>query len=260
MSAIEPKLTLVGAGPGDPELISLKGVRALGAADVILYDALVDARLLDHSRPDCIRIYVGKRASEHYFRQEDINRMIVAYAFNHGHVVRLKGGDPFVFGRGQEEKDYAEVFNIPVEIIPGISSATAVPAAQSIPLTMRGVNDGFWVMTATKSYGELSSDIELAAQSNATAVILMGIGKLPRIAEIYKIKGKGDLPVAVIQSGTTSDEKYVVGTMADIAAKAEAAGIGSPGIIIAGKVVAAHADFSSAVHLETLQSIIGNHG
>jgi uroporphyrin-III C-methyltransferase len=258
--SITPRLTLVGAGPGDPELISLKGARLLGEADVVLYDALIDERLLDHTADDCIRIYVGKRADRHSFSQQEINRLIVACAFNHGHVVRLKGGDPFVFGRGQEEKDYAEVFNIPVEVVPGISSATAVAASQSIPLTMRGVNEGFWVITATKSYGELSADIELAARSSATIVILMGIRKLAAIAEIFREQGKGGLPVAVVQNGTMKNEKYVTGTMDDIAARAESARIGSPGIIIAGEVVSVHPDFTEGAHVHHLQPIIERYG
>ena len=124
--SIFPKLTLVGAGPGDPELISIKGMKAIQQADVILYDALIDDTLLEYAKQDALKICVGKRSNNHLFKQEEINRMIVAYAFNYGHVVRLKGGDPFVFGRGQEEKNYAEIFDIPVSVVPGISSAIAV--------------------------------------------------------------------------------------------------------------------------------------
>ncbi len=243
----EPKLTLVGAGPGDPELLSIKGMKALQVADVILYDALIDDELLDYAKPDALKIYVGKRADNHRYKQEEINRMIVAYAFNYGHVVRLKGGDPFVFGRGQEEKEYAEIFDIPVDVVPGISSSIAVPASQNISLTKRGINDSFWVITATKSDGKLSTDIALAAQSNATVVILMGVRKLPQIAELYQKVGKTELPVTVIQNGTTKNEKSVVGTINTIVEQANDAKIGTPGIIVIGEVVADHKMFRESV-------------
>ena len=255
-----PRFTLVGAGPGDPELISLKGAKVLQKADVIFYDALVDIRLLDHASEDCIKIGVGKRADRHRYSQEEINRMIVAYAFNHGHVVRLKGGDPFVFGRGQEEKEYAEVFNIPVEVIPGISSAIAVPSSQSIPLTTRGVNESFWVLTATMSEGKLTEDLRLAAQSTATIVILMGIRKLPEIVRIFEECGKGSLPVAVIQNGTTDQEKCAVGMMNDIVERVADCQIGTPGIIIAGEVVAMHSEFEKTGKSFHLQHIIERYG
>ncbi|MEZ5024005.1 MAG: uroporphyrinogen-III C-methyltransferase [Chitinophagales bacterium] len=243
----KPKLTLVGAGPGDPDLISIKGVKALQDADVILYDALVDSVLLDYAKPDALKIHVGKRANNHSFSQQEINRLIVAHAFNHGHVVRLKGGDPFVFGRGQEEKEYAEIFNIETATVPGISSSTAVPASQGISLTKRGVNESFWVLTATTSNGQLSKDIELAAQSTATVVILMGVRKLPEIVELFTQEGKQDLPVAVIQNGTTVNEKYAVGTISTIVEKVANEKISTPAIILIGEVVADHKAFDEAL-------------
>lgn len=239
----KPKLTLVGAGPGDPDLISIKGVKAIQEADVILYDALVDSVLLEYAQPDALKIHVGKRANNHRFTQQEINQLIVAHAFNDGHVVRLKGGDPFIFGRGQEEKEYAEIFNIEVAVIPGISSSTAVPASQGISLTKRGVNESFWVMTATTSNGQLSNDIAIAAQSTATLVILMGVGKLQEIVNIFKQEGKHDLPVAVIQNGTTINEKYAVGTVSTIVDQVVKEKIGTPGIILIGEVVADHKAF-----------------
>lgn len=242
-----PKLTLVGAGPGDPELISLKGLKAIQQADVILYDALVDSVLLEEAKEDCVKIYVGKRANKHHFRQEEINRLIVAHAFNDGHVVRLKGGDPFVFGRGQEEKEYAEIFNIPVEVIPGISSSIAVPASQGIALTQRGVNESFWVLTATTSNGQLSNDIALAAQSSATVVMLMGVRKLPQIAELFIQAGKCDVPAIVIQNGTTKNERFALGTVETIVDEVAAKQIGTPGIIVIGEVVSSHKEFEAAI-------------
>ena len=137
-----PHITLVGAGPGDPDLISVAGVKALRRADVILYDALVDESLLDWS-PHAEKIFVGKRKAYKRYGQDQINQILVAKAFERGHVVRLKGGDPFVFGRGSEELEYAESYGIPTRIIPGISSSTAAGATQGLPLTRRGVSQSF---------------------------------------------------------------------------------------------------------------------
>jgi uroporphyrin-III C-methyltransferase len=234
---IKPKVTLVGAGPGDPELITLKGVLALNKADVVLYDALIDKRLLKHAPDKAIKIFVGKRVGKHSCPQEETNRLCVENALKHGHVVRLKGGDPFVFGRGSEELDYIEAFGIPTEVVPGITSAVAVPASIGIPVTKRGVSESFWVITATTSYGELSRDIAIAAQSTATVVILMGTKKLPEIVKTYNQAGKSDLPVAVIQNGTTKEERFIAGTIEDIVSKAHQAGIAAPAIIIVGEVV-----------------------
>ncbi|MCH7398489.1 uroporphyrinogen-III C-methyltransferase [Belliella sp. DSM 107340] len=236
-SEIKPKVTLVGAGPGDPELITLKGILAINKADVVLYDALVDPTLLKHAPDNAIKIFVGKRVGKHSCPQEDTNRLCVEYALKHGHVVRLKGGDPFVFGRGSEEIDYIEAFGIPTTVVSGISSSVAVPAAVGIPVTKRGVSESFWVITGTTSKGEISRDIALAAQSTATVVILMGTKKLPEIIKTYKDYSKHDLPIAIIQSGTTKDQKLVAGTISDIQGKAESEGVGAPAIIIIGEVV-----------------------
>ena len=133
---IKPLITLVGAGPGDPDLLTIKGLKAIQSANVILYDALVNPILLNEA-PDCaIKIYVGKRANRHRFSQQDINTMLVEYALAYGHVVRLKGGDPFVFGRGHEELSYAALFNIKVNMVPGISSCIAVPELHEVPIEL----------------------------------------------------------------------------------------------------------------------------
>lgn len=231
-----PKLTLIGAGPGDPELITLKGVKSLEKARVVLYDALVDKRLLNHA-PNAIKIYVGKRAGKHSFHQNSIHKMIVKYAYEYGSVVRLKGGDSFVFGRGSEEIEYARLFGLETEVIPGISSAFAVPASLGIPATQRKISDGVWVITGTKSNGEISKDIHLAAQSNSTVVILMGTKKLPQIVESFKNAGKENLPIGIIQNGTTKMEKSVVSTVSKIEAVAKKSKMGAPAIIILGEVV-----------------------
>ncbi|MEM8523212.1 MAG: uroporphyrinogen-III C-methyltransferase [Bacteroidota bacterium] len=240
------KITLVGAGPGDPDLITVKGLKAIQTADVVLYDALVDKRLLENAPQNSIKIFVGKRANQHHKTQEEINILMVQYALMHGHVVRLKGGDPFVFGRGQEERAFAEEYGIPTEVIPGISSSVAVPASQGIPVTRRGMSESFWVMTGTTKSGQLSADVELAAQSTATVVILMGIKKMAQIAEKFIQAGRFDTPAMVIQNGTKQNEKYAIGTVGTIVGAAKRQEIGTPGIIIIGDVVSLHREFDNA--------------
>ncbi|HQD11560.1 MAG TPA: uroporphyrinogen-III C-methyltransferase [Chitinophagales bacterium] len=233
---IEPKLILVGAGPGDPELISVKGLKALQAADVVMYDALVSEELLQHA-PNAVKVFCGKRAGTHYMKQDEINRQIVEHAQRYGTVVRLKGGDPFIFGRGQEELEYAEKHGIPTAIIPGISSATALATSRKIPLTKRGITESVWVTTGTTSCGALSDDIELAAQSSATVVILMGIGKLPEIVKVFLKYKPATYPMAIIQNGTLPDEKVVCGHLVTIQDKVAKENITAPAIIIVGEVV-----------------------
>jgi uroporphyrin-III C-methyltransferase len=231
------RLTLVGAGPGDPELITLKGLRALESADVVLYDALANPDLLIHAPETALRIYVGKRAGMHEKQQEEINRMIVGYARTMGHVVRLKGGDPFVFGRGHEELEYAARHGIPGEYVPGISSAFSVPGLAGFPLTKRGCNESLTIVTGTLKNGSLSDEIKIAAQGKSTVVILMGIGKLNAITAIFKKERGPDEPIALIQNGSRPDEKSVVGTVSDIGEKLKADPIQSPAIILVGRVV-----------------------
>ncbi|MEJ7587932.1 MAG: uroporphyrinogen-III C-methyltransferase [Ferruginibacter sp.] len=234
-----PLLSLVGAGPGDPELITLKAIRIIATAKVILFDALANEEILKHASPGCIKRFVGKRYGCHALSQQEINQLIIGYAHSHGRVVRLKG-DPFVFGRAQEEIETARQAGITVEIIPGISSAIAVPASQMIPLTCRGVNESFWVTTGTTRSGEISKDISLAAQSSATVVILMAMSKLEAIMDIFIENGKADTPVAIIQDGTTVHERMVIGKVKDIAFKSQHAGLTNPAIIIVGEVVNFH--------------------
>ena len=253
---IKPQITLVGAGPGDPELLTIKGLKAIQSADVILYDALVNSELLKEAPAHALKVFVGKRAKRHRYPQERINMMLVQYALTHGHVVRLKGGDSFVFGRGHEEMSYASVFDIPVDIIPGISSCIAVPELQGVPLTSRGVNESFWVLTGTTKAGKLSEDIRVAVQSTATIVILMGIRKIEQIAQIFCEAGKKDLPAMVVQNGSLENQRMVVGTANDIAQKVQEHKIGTPGIIVFGEVVALH---QNSERLNFLK-IIDQHG
>jgi uroporphyrin-III C-methyltransferase len=239
----EPRITLVGAGPGDTDLITLKGVKALKTADVVLYDALVNEELLEFAPEHATRVYVGKRSGDHTYSQDAVNKLMVDYAINYGHVVRLKGGDPFVFGRGYEELDYAALYSIPAQVIPGISSSIAVPGLQQIPVTHRGLSESFWVVTGTTASGKVSNDVYEAARTKATVVVLMGIHKLAEISEIFKNEGKNKLPVAVIQSGSTKDEKVVVGIVDTIVELAEENKITSPAIIVFGEVVSLHPKF-----------------
>lgn len=236
----QPRLTLVGAGPGDPDLISVKGIKALADADVVLYDALASKELLTYAPDRAELIFVGKRVGQHSHTQDAINELIVHFAQTKGHVVRLKGGDPFIFGRGYEEIAYAEQHGVATTMVPGISSSAAVPALQGIPLTSRGINHSFWVVTGTTSEGELSKDVAIAAQSSATVVILMGTRKLAQICRIFSANGKAKTPVAVIQNGTMPNERMVKGNITDITAKVKAEGIGAPAIIVIGETVNLH--------------------
>ncbi|MBS9462310.1 uroporphyrinogen-III C-methyltransferase [Flagellimonas sp. 389] len=231
-----PKLTVVGAGPGDIDLITLKGIKALQDANVVLYDALVDTALLEYASK-AEQIFVGKRKGCYAYQQEQINELIVQRAYDKGHVVRLKGGDPFVFGRGAEEMEYAAKHGLETAIVPGISSSVSVPASQNIPVTKRGASESFWVITGTTKEHKLSKDVALAAKSSATVVILMGMSKLKEIMDLFRLEGKSNTPVAIIQNGTTENEKIGIGTVASIENKAKEQQLSNPAIIIIGEVV-----------------------
>ncbi|RXK49637.1 uroporphyrinogen-III C-methyltransferase [Aquirufa rosea] len=232
----QPQLSVVGAGPGDPELITVKAIKALEKAQAVLYDSLVDISLLDYCSPICEKIFVGKKAGESH-SQNQINELIVKKAYELGHVVRLKGGDPFVFGRGQEEIDYARQFGLQTAYIPGISSSYAAAGAADIPLTIRGVNESFWVMTGTKSDGTLSNDLHLGLQSTATLVILMGMHRLGEISRICQEAGKGHISAAIVQQGTTSAQKLGVGLAGELENLAKNEDLSNPAVIIIGEVV-----------------------
>jgi uroporphyrin-III C-methyltransferase len=233
----KPRLTLVGAGPGDPELITLKAINTLRSANIVLYDALVAPEILKFIPDRIPSIEVGKRAGKHSYSQQEINELIVESALAHGHVVRLKGGDPFVFGRATEELEVARLNGIPAEVIPGISSSIAVPASIGIPVTARGVSESFWVVTGTTREGILSADIALAAKSTATVVVLMGLKKIHEIMDLFAAEGKSDTPVAVIQNGTLANQKSVVGTVESMVRQLTEEIIGSPAVIVIGEVV-----------------------
>jgi uroporphyrin-III C-methyltransferase len=232
-----PKLTVVGAGPGDVDLITVKAIHVLKTADVVLYDALVNEDLLGYINSSAEIIFVGKRRGCYRYQQEQINELIVAFANSKGHVVRLKGGDPFIFGRGAEEMEYAANFGLETAFVPGISSSLAVPAYQNIPLTKRGSSESLWIITGTTKDHKISDDIKLAAKSNATVVVLMGMGKLPEIIALFQRENKHNLPVAIIQNGTRANEKVGIGTVDTILEVVNDQDLRNPAIIVLGDVV-----------------------
>jgi uroporphyrin-III C-methyltransferase len=231
------KVYLVGAGPGDPGLLTVRGLQLLRSAQVIVYDQLVNPALLDEVAPPAIKIFVGKRAGRHCIVQEEINSVLIFYARTGREVVRLKGGDPFVFGRGGEEAEALSQAGIPFEIVPGVSSAIAVPAYAGIPLTHRKFASSFAVVTGHEARKPNSSvDWAKLATAVDTLVILMGLSNLPIIVEKLIAHGRSlHTPVAVIHSGTTSDQENVVGTLADIVEKSVL--VEPPALIVVGDVV-----------------------
>jgi uroporphyrin-III C-methyltransferase len=234
---IKPELIVAGAGPGDPELISVKALHALQQANVVLYDNLINKVLLDHTRADCEKIYVGKQPYGDYTPQETIHALIVEKAFAKGKVVRLKGGDPFIFGRGFEEILFAREHGIEASYIPGITSMQAV-GLDDIPLTYRTLSESIWVLTGTKKDGSLSGDLKQAMNSKATVVIYMGVKKLSEIARIYEEEGRGHMPAAMVQHASLPHRKLVKGMIKDLPALAERAQLTHPAVIIIGAVAA----------------------
>ena len=230
-----PELYVLGAGPGDPELITVKGYRILQQAKVVLYDNLANKELLTLTPGDCEQIYVGKQPYGDYTPQEQIHELIKHFAFTKGSVVRLKGGDPFIFGRGFEEILFARANGIKTYFIPGITSMQA-SGLEDIPLTHRAISESVWMVTGTKKDGRLSADLKLAIQSNATVVIYMGMKKLQEIAQAYIESGNGDASAAIIQHASMPNQKSVRGMVKDLPAMAESKKLTYPAIIIVGAV------------------------
>jgi uroporphyrinogen III methyltransferase/synthase len=231
------KVYLIGAGPGDPGLLTVRGLQLLQRAHVIVYDQLVNPLLLEEASAAAIRIYVGKQAGRHCVAQEEINRLLIAHARLGYEVVRLKGGDPFVFGRGGEEAEALADAGIPFEVVPGVSSAVAVPAYAGIPVTYRKLASSFAVVTGHES-PKAQDKVDWSKLANAvdTLVILMGLKNLPRIVAQLLAHGLSrETPVAVIRWGTTSEQETVTGTLADIVEKT--AHLKSPVVIVVGRVV-----------------------
>ena len=235
------RVYLVGAGPGDPELFTLKGLRCLRAADVVVYDRLINPSLLDEARSEARRVFVGKEAGCHPMKQEQINALLIKYA-QQGHiVVRLKGGDPFVFGRGGEEALALALAGIPFEVVPGVSSAIAVPAYAGIPVTHRDHASSVIMVTGHEDLEHAPSSInwEALAKLGGTLVILMGVATLPHVTRRLLDGGLSpDTPAAVIQQGTVPQQRVVTDTLVNIAERAASANIKSPAVAVVGAVVA----------------------
>lgn len=233
------QVSIVGAGPGDPELITVKAMKRLQAADVILYDRLVNEELLGCAKPGALLVYAGKAPGQHAMPQETINEQLIKYAKEGRTVVRLKGGDPFVFGRGSEEALALAAHGIPYEIVPGITSALGAAASSDIPLTHRGVAASFACVTGSRCHGEHSPvRWDLLAHSVDTLVIYMGVGQLPEITRELMFHGKaGTTSAALVERGTTEQQRVLTGTLGDIERIAAESELENPALIIIGEAV-----------------------
>lgn len=232
------KVYLVGAGPGDKELITVKGLKALKECDAVIYDRLASFELLEEVRQDCVKIFVGKEPGRHSMSQKEINKLLVEYGGKYDKVVRLKGGDPFVFGRGGEEAEALQLAGLCFEVVPGVTSAVAVPECAGIPVTHRGMSQSLHVITGHTKDGEhaLTENYHILAGLDGTLVFLMGLGNLKEITERLIFYGKDKrTPAAVIEKGTTRQERIVRGTLENIYDKVSRAGFSSPVVIVIGK-------------------------
>jgi uroporphyrinogen III methyltransferase/synthase len=234
------KVYLVGAGPGDPGLITVKGLDCLRHADAVIYDRLVEESLLNEARPEAEKIYVGKADRLHILEQDSINQLLLEKAREGKIVVRLKGGDPFVLGRGGEEAGILTRHGIPFEVVPGVTSASAVPAYAGIPITHREVASSFAVITGHKASdrGEPRISWDKLATGADTLVILMGMRNLGEIVDQLIKHGRSpSTPVAVITQGTTPRQRCLVGTLQDIVDKVEKENLQPPSVVVVGDVV-----------------------
>jgi uroporphyrin-III C-methyltransferase len=232
------RVVLVGAGPGDPDLITVRGAKALADADVVVYDRLASPGLLQLARAGAELVYVGKEPGRSAMPQHEIDALIVREALSGRRVVRLKGGDPFVFGRGGEEMLACAAAGVPVEIVPGVTSAVAAPAAAGIPLTHRGHARSFAVVTGSTAHAEDTVDIARMATATDTLVVLMAAGKLAETcATLIEAGRPASTPAAIVQWAWTDDHREVIGTLADLAVLADAASLGPPATLVVGDVV-----------------------
>lgn len=234
------RVYLVGAGPGDPGLITVRGLEAIRRAEVLVHDRLVNPALLEEAPASALRVFAGKHAGAHCLPQERINALLVEHARRGRIVVRLKGGDPFVFGRGGEEALALAAAGIPFEIVPGVSAAVAVPAYAGIPVTHRGVGSSFAVVTGHEDPAKGANAVDWARLATAvdTLVVLMGVRSLPRIIAALLAHGRSPAtPAALIQWGTTPAQQTVLGTLGDIVERAEAARLEPPVLTVIGDVV-----------------------
>jgi uroporphyrin-III C-methyltransferase / precorrin-2 dehydrogenase / sirohydrochlorin ferrochelatase len=238
-------VTLVGAGPGDPELLTLKALRALQDADVILHDRLVPAAILDMARRDAERICVGKAAGGHGSTQEEINELLIEHATLGKRVVRLKGGDPFMFGRGGEELEALSKAKISFSVIPGITAAVGCAAYAGIPLTHREHAHSVTFVTGHEDKDGREPDWRALAQPGMTAVFYMGLARLEHIAvKLTQHGASASLPAAVIAQGTLPNQRVITGTLTTIASLATRAGVESPALLVVGEVASLHASLS----------------
>ena len=231
----------MGAGPGDPELLTLRAVHLLQQTDVIVYDHLVSAAVLDFVRPGAERIYAGKRRNEHTLRQEQINTLLVGLARGGKHVVRLKGGDPFIFGRGGEELQTLAAHGVAFEVVPGVTAASGVSSYAGIPLTHRDYAQSCLFVTGHLKDGTAALDWPAMVRLRQTVVIYMGLGGLSEICRQMMAHGATpDLPIAVVQNGSVATQKVVIGTLADMPQRVADEGLVSPCLTIIGEVVKLH--------------------
>ncbi len=242
---VQGEVYLVGAGPGDPELLTLKALRLMYEADVVLYDRLVSKEILQKVRPDAEKIHVGKQRADHTVPQEQINAMLVRLAREGKKVLRLKGGDPFIFGRGGEEIDQLAEAGIPFQVIPGITAASGCACYAGIPLTHRDYSQSVRFVTGHLKEGSVELDWDQLASEHQTVVFYMGLVGLENICEQLMIHGMSrDMPIALIQQGTTQNQKVVTGTLETMAEIVKAANVQPPTLIIVGRVVKLQRQYS----------------
>lgn len=231
------KVYLVGAGPGDVELLTIKALRLIKSADAILYDRLVNPEVLSFARPDCELLYVGKEDRNHTIPQEKINTLLIEYAQTKNTVVRLKGGDPFVFGRGGEEALFLAQQGVDFEVVPGVSSATAVPACAGIPITFRGMSSSFVVLTGHEDPNKKSSSINWESLKGiSTLVFLMAVSNRREIArKLIEVGRDPQEPIAFIENGTTSQQRLIIANLREISESPPE--VRPPAIMVVGRVV-----------------------
>ena len=237
------KVYLVGAGPGDPGLLTLKGKTLLEFADVVIYDALVSPPILEMINPQAEKIHAGKRRGRHSLLQDETTQLMIEKAQTNAVVVRLKGGDPFIFGRGGEEMEDLIQAGVPVEVVPGVTSGIAAPAYAGIPLTHRNYSSSVTFVTGHESAGKYRPDVDWTAiaQGSETIVIYMGVHNLPFIVEQLTAAGRSpQTPVALIRWGTRPDQEELVGTLETIVTQVEETGFEAPAIAVVGDVVNLH--------------------
>jgi len=258
------RVYLVGAGPGDPELLTLRAVRLLQKADVVVYDHLVSSAVLDFVAKNAQRIYAGKRRNEHTMRQEQINALLVKLALEGKQVVRLKGGDPFIFGRGGEELQTLAAQGVAFEVVPGVTAASGVSSYAGIPLTHRDYAQSCTFVTGHLKDGSADLDWPSLVRPRQTVVIYMGLGGLPEICRQLILHGAPrDLPIAVVQDGSISTQKVVTGTISNIPERVAQAKLKSPCLTLIGEVVKLHdslAWFSPATSSAVVEKVAARKG